>query len=68
VKILWSIGYLHELQLKNLKRQEETSIMQLASKDAFNVEEYSNTLLPADSGFKQPNSSLGVTHTTSISL
>lgn len=31
--------------------------MQLATKDAFNnVEEYSNTLLPADSGFQQPNS------------
>lgn len=43
--------------------------MQLANKDALNyVEEYCYTLLPADSGFKQPNSSLGVTHTTSISL
>jgi len=43
--------------------------MQLANKDAFYyVEEYSNTLLTADSGFKQPNSSLEVTHTTSISL
>jgi hypothetical protein len=42
--------------------------MQLANKDALNVEEYSNTLLPADSGFKQPNSSLGITHTTSISF
>ena len=30
--------------------------MQLATKDAFNVEEYCYTLLPADSGFQQPNS------------
>jgi hypothetical protein len=45
------------------------SVGQLATKDAFNnLEEYSDTLLPADSEFKQPNSSLGVTHTTSISL
>lgn len=43
--------------------------MQLANKNAFNnVEEYGYTLLPADWGFKQPNSSLGVTHTTLISL
>ncbi|MCV3212767.1 hypothetical protein OGM63_04360 [Plectonema radiosum NIES-515] len=59
MKILWSIGSLHELQLKNVKRQIETLIMQLANKNAFNnVEEYSDTLLPADWGFKQPNSSL----------
>ena len=32
--------------------------MQLATKDAFNVEEYCYTLLPADLGFKQLNSSL----------
>jgi hypothetical protein len=69
VRILWSIGSLDESQLKNVKRQIKASIMQLANKNAFNnVEEYGYTLLPADWGFKQPNSSLGVTHTTLISL
>jgi hypothetical protein len=33
-----------------------------------NIEEHKNTLLLTDSGFKQPNSSLRVTHTTSIFL